>query len=103
MHTNGGVFAFGGRRWALDVSLGLTPEGSRPARVSVQAVIVRSNGDLMGSYPVQSFDVGGGLVSARFARLSGFCPENLRVRMRVRSLDVPTSVNPFVVAWRYAP
>jgi hypothetical protein len=102
VHWRDGIFSLAARRFDIDLSLTLTTPSGERARVSVQACVVDSENRVSMAYPVQSFDVGGGLVSARFAGLSGFCSSNRRVRVRVRSLDRATDVTPYAVVKRFA-
>jgi hypothetical protein len=102
VHWQTGIFSMASRRFDLAASLTLTTPSGERARVSVQACVVDANNRVTMSYPIQSFDVGGGLVSGRHAYLSGFCSADRRVRIRVRSLDRATDVLPYVVARRFA-
>lgn len=102
VHWRDGIFSLAARRFDIDLSLTLVTPSGEGARVSVQACVVDSNNNVAMAYPVQSFDVGNGLVSARFAGLSGFCSSNRRVRVRVRSLDRATDVTPYAVVKRFA-
>lgn len=101
VHFRDGIWSMANRRFDLDTSLTLTTPSGQRARFSVQACVVDANNRVTLAYPVQSFDVGGGLVSARFAGLSGFCSADRRVRIRARSLDMATDCVPYVVAKRF--
>jgi hypothetical protein len=102
VHFRDGIWSLANRRFDLSTSLTLTTPDGGAARVSVQACVVDNSGRVTLGYPQQSFDVGAGSVSARHAYLSGFCSADRRVRIRVRSLDRPCDVMPYVVARRFA-
>jgi hypothetical protein len=101
VHWRDGIFSMANRRWDIDLSLGLAVPSGERTRVSVQALVVDGNNNVSVAYPVQSFDVGNGLVSARFAGLSGFCSANRRVRIRARSLDRACDITPYAVCKRF--
>jgi len=90
-----GIFSLANRRFEIDLSLAMSVTPA--TRVSVQALVVDGSNNIQTAYPVQSFNVGGGLVGSRFAGLSGFCPNNRRVRIRVRSLDAACDITPYAV------
>jgi hypothetical protein len=102
VHWQNGIFSMASRRWDIDLSLSLVVPSGRANRVSVQALVVDGNNNVSVAYPVQSFDVGDGLVSARFAGLSGFCSANRRVRIRARALDAACDIMPYAVCKRFA-
>lgn len=101
VHWENGIFSMANRRWDIDLSLSLVVPSGNANRVSVQALVVDGNNNVQTAYPVQSFDVGNGLVTARFAGLSGFCPSNRRVRIRARALDWACDITPYAVCKRF--
>lgn len=99
LHFRDGILSLGTRRF--DLVTGLTITAAAPARVTVQACVVDASNRVQTQYPAQSFEAGPGVLSARSASWSGFCPRDRRIRLRARALDAPASVLPYVTITRW--
>lgn len=99
IHFRDGIFSVAGRKFDIVAGFGL--RAAAPARVSIQAVVTNQSHVITAQYPAQSFQVGPGIVTAHHGSWAGFCPRDMRVRLRVRSLDAPTQVTANVTVTRW--
>jgi len=100
LHFRDGILSLAGRRFDLVGHLSIVAAAGA-SRVSAQAVVVNNSGAVSFGYPMQSYNVGPGLVTAHAASWSGFCSRDRRVRIRVRSMDAPVTIQPTLTVTRW--
>lgn len=99
LHFRDGILSLARRRF--DVVAGLTIASGAASRVTVQACVVDASNRVTTQYPAESFPAGPGELSARTMSVAGFCSADRRVRFRVRALDAPAEVTPYLTVTRW--